>query len=180
VHRPSIFRANVRADLARAGLTTFSAGVWGFLVRPGIRAVILYRGQEALQRSGLRRPAEVVAAINALLTRAELVVGARFGPGLVIRHPYGIVVGAGVTAGVDCTLLQNTTLGEKRADGGGEPAYPRLGDRVTVGAGACVLGGVKIGDDSHIGAGAVVVHDVPARSVAVGQPARVTARSWDE
>ena len=173
-------RVNLRADLARAGTTTLASAVWGFLVRPGIRAVVLFRVQEAFEFSHLRRLAEVVAAINALLTRAELVVGSRFGPGLVIRHPYGIVVGAGVTAGADCTLLQNTTLGEKRADGGGEPVYPTLGDRVTVGAGACVLGGVKIGDDTHIGAGAVVVHDVPAWSIAVGQPARITARSWDE
>jgi serine O-acetyltransferase len=171
---------NLEADLARVGRTSVASAVWAFLVSPGIRAVMLYRLQEALRCSGHIRGAEIVSSANALLTRAEILVGAEFGPGLVIRHPYGIVVGAGVRAGADCTLLHQSTLGEKRADGGGVHVYPTLGDRVTVGVGACVLGGVSIGDDTHIGAGALVLQDVPARSVAVGQPARVSPRSWDD
>jgi serine O-acetyltransferase len=171
---------HLEADLARVGRTGVTGAVWGFLASPGTRAVMLYRAQDALRRAGRTRLAELVSSMNALLTRAEILVGAEFGPGLVIRHPYGIVVGAGVRAGADCTLLHQATLGEKRGDGGGEHAYPCLGDRVTVGVGACVLGGVQIGDDAHIGAGALVLQDVPPGSVAVGRPARVKPRSWDD
>jgi serine O-acetyltransferase len=171
--------AKLDADLARAGATTPSSRVWAFVVRPGVRAVVLFRVQEALLLRGRRRLAELVSASNAFLTGAELLVGCEFGPGLVIRHPYGIVVGHGARAGADCTLLHHSTLGERRADGGAAPDYPRLGNGVTIGVGASVLGGIHVGDGSHIGAAAVVLHDVPPRSVAVGQPARVVDRSWD-
>ena len=176
----SALRAKLHTDLARAGATTASSRAWGFLVRPGVRAVVLFRVQEALHQSGRRRAAEIMSALNAFLTGAEMLVGCEFGPGLVIRHPYGIVVGHGARAGADCTLLHHSTIGERRADGGGTPDYPRLGNGVTIGVGASVLGGIHVGSDAHIGAGAVVLHDVPAGSVAVGAPARVVVRSWGD
>jgi serine O-acetyltransferase len=169
--------AKLDADLTRAGATTLPSRIWGFLVRPGVRAVVLFRAQEALHRAGRRRSAEIVCALNAFLSGAELLVGCEFGPGLVIRHPYGIVVGNGAQAGADCTLLHHATLGERRGDGRDSPDYPRLGNGVTIGAGASVLGGIHVGDGSHIGAAAVVLHDVPPGRFAVGQPARVVEGS---
>ena len=75
--------------------------------------------------------------------------------------------------GAGCTVLQNVTVGERYADGTGPHDYPTIGDGVTIGAGACVLGGIDVGACSTIGANAVVLADLPEKSVAVGSPARV-------
>ena len=103
-----------------------------------------------------------------ILPRAEI------GGGCLIAHGLGLVVGGYTVIGEDCTLLQGVTLGEARFD---ELDYPRLGDRVTIGAGALVLGGVEVGDDATIAAGAVVVADVPAGAVAAGVPARIVQQA---
>jgi serine O-acetyltransferase len=99
-----------------------------------------------------------------ILPRAEV------GGGCLIAHGLGLVIGGYTVIGEDCTLLQGVTLGEARFD---ELDYPRIGDRVTIGAGALVLGGVDVGDDATIAAGAVVVADVPAGATAAGVPARI-------
>jgi len=99
-----------------------------------------------------------------ILPRAEI------GGGCIIAHGVGLVVGGYTVIGEDCTLLHGVTLGEARFD---ELDYPRVGDRVTISAGALVLGGVTVGDDATIAAGAVVVADVPAGATAAGVPARI-------
>ncbi len=99
-----------------------------------------------------------------ILPRAEI------GGGCIIAHGVGLVVGGYTVMGEDCTLLHGVTLGEARFD---ELDYPHVGDRVTIGAGALVLGGVSVGDDATIAAGAVVVADVPAGATVAGVPARV-------
>lgn len=99
-----------------------------------------------------------------ILPRAEI------GGGCVIAHGLGLVVGGYTVIGEDCTLLQGVTLGEARFD---ELDYPRLGNRVTISAGALVLGGVEVGDDALVAAGAVVLADVPPGAVAAGVPARI-------
>jgi serine O-acetyltransferase len=99
-----------------------------------------------------------------ILPRAEI------GGGCIIAHGVGLVVGGYTVIGEDCTLLHGATLGEARFD---ELDYPRLGDRVTVSAGALVLGGVTVGDDATIAAGAVVLADVPPGATVAGVPARV-------
>jgi serine O-acetyltransferase len=99
-----------------------------------------------------------------ILPRAEI------GGGCIIAHGVGLVVGGYAVIGEDCTLLHGVTLGEARFD---ELDYPRVGDRVTISAGALVLGGVTVGDGATIAAGAVVVADVPAGATAAGVPARI-------
>ncbi|HXO42119.1 MAG TPA: serine O-acetyltransferase, partial [Thermoanaerobaculia bacterium] len=99
-----------------------------------------------------------------ILPRAEI------GGGCIIAHGVGLVVGGYTVIGEDCTLLHGVTLGEARFD---ELDYPRVGDRVTISAGALVLGGITVGDDATIAAGAVVVADVPAGATAAGVPARI-------
>jgi serine acetyltransferase len=99
-----------------------------------------------------------------ILPRAEI------GGGCIIAHGVGLVVGGYTVIGEDCTLLHGVTLGEARFD---ELDYPRVGDRVTISAGALVLGGVTVGDDATIAAGAVVVTDVPPGATAAGVPARI-------
>jgi serine acetyltransferase len=104
----------------------------------------------------------------------ELPPSVEAGPGLRIWHGTGLVVHANVRLGSDVTLRHNTTLGAKGE--AVDAAAPVVGDRVNVGAGAIVLGDLKVGDDAVVGAGAVVVDDVPAGATVVGNPARVLGR----
>jgi serine O-acetyltransferase len=98
-----------------------------------------------------------------ILPRAEI------GGGCIIAHGVGLVIGGYTVIGEDCTLLHGVTLGEARFD---ELDYPRIGNRVTISAGALVLGGVSVGDGATIAAGAVVLADVPAGVTVAGVPAR--------
>jgi serine O-acetyltransferase len=101
---------------------------------------------------------------------ADILPRAKIGGGCIIAHGVGLVVGSYTVIGEDCTLLHGVTLGEARFD---ELDYPRIGDRVTISAGALVLGGVTVGDDATIAAGAVVVANVPPGATAAGVPARI-------
>lgn len=154
---------------------------WGFgkalldalLFDSGFQALIAHRMAHALVTRGVpvlpavcRRWAIGACAID-ILPRADI------GGGCIIAHGIGLVIGGRTVIGEDCTLLHGVTLGEARFD---ELDCPRLGDRVTVGAGAIVLGGITIGDGAMIGAGAVVLSDVPPGAVAAGVPARVITR----
>ena len=139
----------------------------------GFQALAAHRMAHGLVRLGVpvlpavcRRWAIAACGID-ILPRADL------GGGCIIAHGIGLVIGGRTVIGEDCTLLHGVTLGEARFD---ELDCPRLGDRVTVGAGAIVLGGITIGDDALIGAGSVVISDVPPGAVVAGVPARVLSR----
>lgn len=136
----------------------------------GFQALAAHRMAHALTRHGIpvlpavcRRWAIGACGVD-ILPRADV------GGGCIIAHGIGLVVGGRTVIGEDCTLLHGVTLGEARFD---ELDCPRLGDRVTVGAGAIVLGGITVGDDALIGAGSVVISDVPPGAVVAGVPARV-------
>jgi len=100
---------------------------------------------------------------------AEVTLGRRF----VIEHVGGIVISGDASFGDDCTIRNGVTVGLRHK---GQRGSPIVGDRVDIGAGAKLLGAIHIGNDSSIGANAVVLCDVPANSVAVGIPARILAR----
>ena len=170
-------RLMLRADLARIDLGGWVAMLWAFATRPGARAVIIYRIQAKCEGLGFKRVAQLLCTANGVLNGCELMVGCSFGPGLVLRHPVGVVVGHKVAVGSNCDLQQGITLGERYGDGSGDHLYPSLGDNVSVGAKASVLGGVEIGSNVAIGAHALVLNDVPPNSVAVGVPARIVARA---
>lgn len=105
------------------------------------------------------------------LTGILIPAGATFGPGLRIAHAGSMIIHGKTIAGEDCTLSHQLTIGYH--DGG----VPKLGDRVFIGPGARVLGGISIGDDALIGANAVVTRDVPSGNVATGVPATVRPNS---
>jgi serine O-acetyltransferase len=98
---------------------------------------------------------------------------AKIGRGLVLPHPIGIVVGEGAIVGDFVTIYQHVTLGRLRAE---TDAYPIVEDNVVLFSGAVVLGGIKIGRGSVIGAHSVVIHDVPPYSLCVGAPARIVKK----
>lgn len=103
----------------------------------------------------------------------ELRFKTRVGPGLRLFHGQGLVVHEGTVIGADCVLRQSTTIGSKTLADGAAGACPVLGSGVDVGANAVIIGAITIGDRAVIGAGAVVVKDVPPGAVVAGNPARV-------
>lgn len=148
------------------------------LTYPGVHAVWAYRIHHRLwQVHALRLPARILSQLTRALTGIEIHPGATIGHRLFIDHGMGVVIGETTQVGDDVVLFHGSTLGGRSMRKG--KRHPTLGDRVVVGAGAKVLGPVWIGDDVQIGANAVVVHDVPAGSVAVGVPARSRPRPGD-
>lgn len=133
---------------------------------PRIRAVVFFRVGQVLARKGLLPLAYGLQARAIRASGAEISPLATIGPGLAVWHSVGIVVGGQVVAGRDLALYHGVTLGD-----GGKPGQPELGDDVVVGAGASVLGGIRIGNRVIIGSNSVVTTDIPDDSVATGAPA---------
>lgn len=117
----------------------------------------------------LRALARFWANIGRILTGIEIHPEAKIGKNLFIDHGMGVVIGQTAEIGDDCTIFHGVTLGGK---GDGEKRHATLGDRVMVGAHAQLIGPVVIGNDAKVGAGAIVVRNVPAGSTVVGNPAR--------
>jgi putative colanic acid biosynthesis acetyltransferase WcaB len=107
----------------------------------------------------------------------ELPWKTRVGPGFRIDHGQALIINDGTVFGAGCTVRNSTTIGNKRMKDGTYSKAPVFGDRVDIGANAVIIGPITIGDDSAIGAGAVVLKDVPPGHVAVGNPARIIARA---
>jgi serine O-acetyltransferase len=136
------------------------------LLYPRVRAVVAYRVGQVLARHHLLGLAYGLEARAIRGSGAEISPLAEIGPGLCLMHSVGIVIGGDVRAGRNLQIYQGVTLGD-----GGTPGQPKLGNDVTIGAGAAVLGGVVIGDRVVIGAHAVVTKDIPNDSTAIGAPA---------
>jgi putative colanic acid biosynthesis acetyltransferase WcaB len=107
----------------------------------------------------------------------ELPWKTRVGPGFRIDHGQALIINDGTVFGSGCTVRNSTTIGNKKLKDGTYSRAPIFGDRVDVGANAVIIGPITIGDDCAIGAGAVVLKDVPAKHVAVGNPARLILRA---
>ncbi|MFZ2587520.1 MAG: serine acetyltransferase [Alphaproteobacteria bacterium] len=139
----------------------------------GFHLCVLIRLQHAFQRipvvGGILR--RTLFVITSMLKGCEIDQAAQIGPGIRFPHPFGIVIGP-VTVGANATIMHQATLGRSDYDMK-KPFKMILGQSVTVGAGAKVLGNVTIGDYATIGANAVVLKNVPANSLAVGIPATI-------
>ncbi|MCA2244911.1 MULTISPECIES: serine O-acetyltransferase [Mycobacterium] len=142
---------------------------------PGVHAIWFHRINHWLWLRGARLIARILAEITRILTGVEIHPGAVLGPGLFIDHATGVVIGETAEVGEDVTIYHGVTLGGSGRDTG--KRHPTIGDRVIIGAGAKVLGAIKIGDDSRIGANAVVVKEVPSSAVVIGVPGQVISRS---
>ena len=144
------------------------------LVNPRFLPVFLIRLAAAVWRHTLFKPFGLLLTwLNFLLFGIECTPRCQIGPGLMLPHTSGTVIGA-VSIGTNATIFQGVTLGAREADlGFTAETRPEVGDNVIIGAGAKVLGGIKLGNGSQIGANAVVIEDVPGNGVAVGIPAKV-------
>ena len=144
-----------------------------FLTSPGLHAVWSHRVAHRLWegRPAYRIPARVLSNVTRTLTGVEIHPGATIGRRFFIDHGMGVVIGETSVVGDDVMLYHDVTLGGRSM--ARVKRHPTVGDRVTIGSGARVLGDINLGDDSQIGANSVVTKDVPAGAVAVGIPAQI-------
>ncbi len=146
------------------------------LLRPGFRAVALYRLGRSGRKKGMGWLGALAERLIHCLCRVDISTEADIAPGLAIPHAVGIVIGSRSRIGRRCRVLQGVTLGgagKTREDG---QTQPWVGDDCTLGAGAKLLGPVRIGDRCTVGANAVVTQNVSDDSLVVGVPGRVIRR----
>ncbi|ROR29735.1 serine O-acetyltransferase [Inmirania thermothiophila] len=135
---------------------------------PGLHAILIHRLAHWLWNHGLKWLGRFVSHIGRWLTGIEIHPGARIGRRFFIDHGMGVVIGETAEIGDDCTLYHGVTLGGTTWEKG--KRHPTLGNNVVVGAGAKVLGPIRIGDGARIGSNSVVLKDVPAGATVVGVP----------
>lgn len=140
------------------------------LCYPGLHALWMHRIAHRLYRIKLFTVARFLSHFSRWLTGIEIHPGARIGKRFFIDHGMGVVIGETSEIGDNCLLYQGVVLGGTSLKK--EKRHPTLGNNVVVGVGAIILGPVLIGSGAKIGAGSVVLHDVPCGATAVGVPAR--------
>lgn len=142
------------------------------ILYPSLQAIVLYRVAHPLWTMGIPFLPRAISQFARLFTGIEIHPGAKIGRGLFIDHGMGVVIGETTIIGNNVTLFQGVTLGGTGKETG--KRHPTLGSNIVVGAGANILGNITIGDNSYIGANAVVLRDVPPNSTVVGVPGHVT------
>ncbi len=148
------------------------------LLYPSLHAVWNYRLAHTLWRRGLRFPARLLMSLVRNFTGIEIHPGARIGRRFFIDHGVGVVIGETTEIGDDVLLYQGVTLGGTSLEKG--KRHPTLEHHVVVGAGAKVLGPIRVGEGARIGASSVVIRNVAPRDVVVGIPARPVDHRDDE
>jgi serine O-acetyltransferase len=170
--------ALVRSDVvAKAEWLYGAAGtrnVLKTLVTDGTLAMLLYRCMQASQRTGLAPVAMLFNKLNIVFGGCIIGRGACFGPRFVLVHSTGVVINTSVVGGRDVKIEHQVTIGAERG------ASPILGDEIFIGAGAKIIGSLRIGSRVRIGANAVVVKDLPDDVTAVGVPARIVPHTDGE
>jgi serine O-acetyltransferase len=161
--RRDVRAAQERDPAARDVGSSEILAVW-----PGVHAVLAHRVAHALYEAHIPFVPRMIAGIARLLTGIEIHPAAQIGRGLFIDHGMGVVIGETAELGDDVTLYQGVTLGGTGFACG--KRHPTVEDNVTIGSGAKLLGPIRVGHGSKIGANSVVIHDVPPNSTVVGNP----------
>lgn len=177
--------AFLSADLHRAqvllhGMEEEEEGFrfWLRVLSPRFLPVLLCRLAYSFYLLKFERIAKVFSFVNFVLFGIEIAVRCRIGKGLFLPHTQGTVIGAW-SIGENATIFQGVTLGAKDIDFSyQEPSRPTVGNNVTIGAGAKVIGGLILGDYARVGANAVVLNDVAPGLLAVGIPAKVIDKKY--
>lgn len=155
------------------------------LLNSEFHCVAAYRLGQFTQRMRARAPAAAVPvlAVHRIWNRwvthvhhCEISAGARVGPGLLLMHRTGVMIGP-VRMGANVVVHQNVTIGQRVASG--DQGVPTIGDAVWIGPAATIVGAITVGDGATISAGTVLTRDVPARALVAGVPGRVVARDYD-
>jgi serine O-acetyltransferase len=142
---------------------------------PGLQALFFHRFAHWLFKIGIPFFPRFISHLSRFLTGIEIHPGAQIGQGVFIDHGMGVVIGETAIIGDYCLIYQGVTLGGTGKETG--KRHPTLGENVVIGGGAKVLGNIQIGNDVRIGAGSVVLRDVPSNCTVVGIPGRIVYRS---
>jgi serine O-acetyltransferase len=148
------------------------------LTCPGLHAIWMHRAANYLHRRRVPLVPRVISMAARLVTGIEIHQGATVGRGFFIDHGMGVVIGETAEIGNDVTLFQGVTLGGTGKEKG--KRHPTIEDNVVVAAGAKVLGPITVGRNSKVGAGAVVIQDVPPNCTVVGVPGRITVMEGEQ
>ncbi|NLL53404.1 MAG: serine O-acetyltransferase [Peptococcaceae bacterium] len=144
------------------------------LCYPGLHCIIMHRLAHFLYQKKRFVLARIISHLNRFLTGIEIHPGAKIGRRVFIDHGHGTVIGETTEIGDDVTIYQGVTLGGTGKEKG--KRHPTIGNNVVISTDAQVLGAIVIGDNSKVGAGSVVLHDVPPNCTVVGIPGRVKVR----
>ncbi len=147
------------------------------LTYPGLHAIWLHRVANYLFRKGVPGLPRAISMFARFLTGIEIHQGASVGHGFFIDHGMGVVIGETTEIGDNVTLFQGVTLGGTGKERG--KRHPTIKDNVVIATGASVLGAITVGENARVGAGAVVLQDVPPNCTVVGVPGRVTVCSGE-
>ena len=161
--------ADLRAPVARDPAANGWLDV--ALSYPGFHAIIVHRAMHVLWKANVPLVPRFIAELMHRWTGIDIHPGATIGQGFFIDHGTGVVIGGTAIVGDNVTLYQGVTLGGTSLQR--TKRHPTLGNNVTVGSGAAILGDITVGDNVKVGANSVVVKDVPANSTVVGIPGRV-------
>lgn len=146
-----------------------------FFLYPGVRAIRMYRRAHWFYKHNMKFIARLISQRAARKTGIEIHPGAAIGHRLVIDHGHGVVIGETAEIGDDVLIYQGVTLGGTGKDVG--KRHPTIGNNVMICSGAKVLGPFKVGDNSRIAAGAVVLEEVPPNCTVVGVPAKIVRQN---
>ena len=141
------------------------------LCYPGLHALWMHRVAHTFWKIGLKLIARIISHASRFFTGIEIHPGAKIGKNFFIDHGMGVVIGETAEIGNDVLLYQGVVLGGTSLEK--KKRHPTLKNNVVIGTGSTVLGAITIGENSRVGAGSVVLHDVPDNSTAVGIPARI-------
>ncbi len=141
------------------------------LTYPGLHAILMHRMTHWFWVHGWLLSGRLLSHVNRFLTGIEIHPGARIGDGFFIDHGMGVVIGETAEIGDNVTLFKGVVLGGTGKEKG--KRHPTIGHNVTIGTGAIILGSFKIGDNCKIGAGSVVLREVPPNCTVVGNPGRI-------
>jgi serine O-acetyltransferase len=165
-----IFSEEIRTVKERDPAATSALEV--LLLYPGLHALVFYRISHRLWEWKVPFIPRLFSQIARFMTGVEIHPGAQIGKSFFIDHGMGVVIGETAIIGDNVLLYQGVTLGGTGKETG--KRHPTLGNNVVVGAGAKILGNIMIGENSYIGANAVVIKNVPSNSTVVGIPGRIT------
>ena len=178
-HFKEYLLADVNRSLSHSGQNLEKFNRWKILLwalrRRGALALLLFRLASRSYKKGHRFRAFILSLLNQVLCGVEIGYNVNIGPGFEIAHGGGIVIGGKVVAGANLSIRQGVTIGgtffgKRNSEG---RAFPTLGDKVFIGAGACVAGPITIGSNVIVGANTVLTRDVPDNSVVAGLPGTI-------